>query len=199
MIQGQILPESLFGESIKKIILEEKPNTILEIGTWKGLGSTKVIIDSIIESNYKPKFISLESNKNFYDIAKNNLNPFLGYVDLLYGRIIEKSVVEEFVSENVLTDEMVIWLNNDLNDYLLCDNILNKLPNSIDFLLLDGGEFSTYCEWSVLKNRSKIVVLDDTLVLKCKKIREELLGDNNYELIIDNPNDRNGFSIFKKI
>jgi hypothetical protein len=93
---------------------------------------------------------------------------------------------------------MKVWLKNDLNDYFLCENILNQIPDNIDFLLLDGGEFSTYSEWNILKNRSKIIVLDDTLVLKCKKIREELLNDDNYELIIDYPSDRNGFAIFKK-
>jgi hypothetical protein len=198
MIQGQILNQSLFGGWIKKIITEEKPTTIVEIGTWKGLGSTKVIIDSIIESDYKPKFISLESNKNFYDTAKNNLNSLLDYVDLIYGRIVEKDVVESFVTDNVLTEEMKVWLKNDLNDYFLCENILNQIPDNIDFLLLDGGEFSTYNEWLLLKDRAKIVVLDDTLVLKCKQIREELLNDDNYELIIDYPSDRNGFAIFKK-
>lgn len=198
MIQGQILPESLFGKWIKKIITEEKPKTILEIGTWKGLGSTKVIIDSIISTDSEIKFISLESNKKFFDIAKTNLKSFLDYVDLIYGRVVEKNDVERFVSDNVLTEEMKVWLKNDLNDYSLSENVLNRIPDNIDFLLLDGGEFSTYIEWNILKNRSKIVLLDDTLVLKCKKIREELLNDDNYELIVDCLTDRHGFSIFRK-
>jgi hypothetical protein len=198
MIQGQILNQSLFGDWIKKIIKKETPKSILEIGTWKGLGSTKVIIDSIIENDYDVKFISLESNKNFYEIAKNNLNSFSDYVDLIYGRIVEKDVVEKFVSDNVLNEEMKVWLKNDLNDYFLCENVINKIPDNIDFLLLDGGEFSTYSEWLLLKDRTKIVALDDSLVMKCKKIREELLNDNNYELIVDSPTDRNGFAIFKK-
>lgn len=198
MIQGQILPESLFGKWIKKIITEEKPKTILEIGTWKGLGSTKVIIDSIISTDSEIKFISLESNKKFFDIAKTNLKSFLDYVDLIYGRVVEKNDVERFVSDNVLTEEMKVWLKNDLNDYSLSENVLNRIPDNIDFLLLDGGEFSTYIEWNILKNRSKIVLLDDTLVLKCKKIREELLNDDNYEVIVDCLTDRHGFSIFRK-
>lgn len=198
MIQGQILHQSLFGEWLKKIITEEKPKTILEIGTWKGLGSTKVIVDSIIENDYVAKFISLESNKDFHEIAKNNLNLFLDYVELIYGRIVEQDVVENFVSENSLTGEMKTWLKNDLYDYFLCENVINSIPDNIDFLLLDGGEFSTYNEWLLLKERTKIVALDDSAVMKCKKIKEELFNDDNYELIIDLPNDRNGFSIFRR-
>lgn len=198
MIQGQILNQSLFGDWITKIIKEELPKNILEIGTWKGLGSTKVIIDSIIDNNDGVNFISLESNKKFYEIAKNNLSPFSDYVELIYGRIVEKDVVEKFVSENILNEEMKVWLKNDLDDYFLCENVINKIPNNIDFLLLDGGEFSTYNEWFLLKDRTKIVALDDSSVMKCKKIREELLNDNNYDLIVDLPTDRNGFAIFKK-
>ena len=57
--QGQILDGSQFGVWIDKIITEYKPNTIVEIGTWKGLGSTKRIIDSIIKNKIDPVRISI--------------------------------------------------------------------------------------------------------------------------------------------
>jgi hypothetical protein len=195
--QGQILNGSLFATWLTNVISENKPKTIVEIGTWKGLGSTKVIIDSIIVNKLKTEFISLESNKNFYETAVGNLVGLSNHVKLIYGRVIEQSDILQFVNENVLTPEMNDWLSADLRDYDSCPHVLNLLPNEIDFLLLDGGEFSTYKEWKVLKDRTKIVALDDSLVLKCFKIRQELLQDNNYELIVDSK-DRNGFTIFKK-
>jgi hypothetical protein len=75
---------------------------------------------------------------------------------------------------------------------------MSQIPEHIDFLLLDGGEFSTYEEWKKLKDRTKIVALDDTKVLKSKQIREELLTNPDYEKIVDSE-DRNGFAIFKRI
>lgn len=195
--EGQILDGSQFGTWIDKIITDYKPNTIVEIGTWKGLGSTKRIIDSIIKNNYSPKFISLESNLTFYHTAVNNLKNFSDKVDLVWGRLVEKEDVDLFVSNNPITEEMNRWLNSDIVDYLECENVIHKIPNQIDFLLLDGGEFSTYAEWTILKDKTSIVALDDSKSLKCKQIREELLNDQSYKLIIDST-DRNGFTIFIK-
>jgi hypothetical protein len=195
--QGQILDGSQFGMWIDKIITDYKPNTIVEIGTWKGLGSTKRIIDSIIKNEYSPNFLSLESNFFFYQTAVNNLSKFSDKVELIWGRLVEKEDVDSFVSNNPITEEMQRWLSSDINDYLKCEDVTDKIPQVIDFLLLDGGEFSTYAEWVLLKDRTKVVALDDSKTLKCKQIREELLNDNSYELIIDS-SDRNGFTIFKK-
>ena len=61
--QGQMLEHSERGKILIEIIKGIKPKNVVEIGTWKGLGSTKCIIDSIDnESN----FISIESNYNFH-------------------------------------------------------------------------------------------------------------------------------------
>jgi hypothetical protein len=195
--QGQILDGSQFGVWIDKIITEYKPNTIVEIGTWKGLGSTKRIIDSIIKNKITPNFLSLESNQSFYDIANINLKNYLDIVTLILGRIIESEDIQSFISKNTISNQMYKWLESDLKDYLICKNVINKIPSKIDFLLLDGGEFSTYIEWRILKDRCNIVALDDSLILKCKQIREELLNDTDYTLIVDS-SDRNGFTIFKK-
>ena len=195
--EGQILNGSQFGTWIDKIITDYKPNTIVEIGTWKGLGSTKRIIDSIEKNQIKPTFISLESNLSFYETAKRNLKDKLNEVKLIRGRIVGEEEIESFLSKNEITEQMMGWLRSDLNDYVSCENVLNQIPETIDFLLLDGGEFSTYHEWIVLKERTKIIALDDTLTLKCKQIREELLNDENYKVIIDS-SDRNGFAIFIK-
>ena len=78
------------------------------------------------------------------------------------------------------------------------ENVLNKIPEKIDLLLLDGGEFSTYSEWLKLKDRSTIIMLDDTTATKCKKINDELKSSENYTLIFET-SENNGFSVFEKI
>lgn len=195
--QGQVLNGSQFGMWIDKTITDYKPSIIVEIGTWKGLGTTKRIIDSIEKNQITPTFISLESNLSFYETATRNLKDKLNTVKLIRGRIVGEEEIKSFLSKNEITEQMMGWLRSDLNDYVSCENVLNQIPETIDFLLLDGGEFSTYHEWVVLKDRTKIIALDDTLTLKCKQIREELLNDENYKVIIDS-SDRNGFAIFIK-
>tara|TARA_Y100001960_G_C14718523_1_gene851091 strand:+ start:395 stop:1852 length:1458 start_codon:yes stop_codon:yes gene_type:complete len=195
--QGQILENTKFATSIGAVINKYKPEYILEIGTWKGLGSTKVILDSIIKANYDPDFISLESNLNFYNAAKENLNHYKNKVKLVYGRIIELEIYSKYVTQLNLSDEHKLWMKDDLKNYNECPNVSKLLPNEIDFLLLDGGEFSTYLEWEMLKDRSKIVALDDTKVEKTKKIMNELIADSNYESLYKS-DERNGFHIFFK-
>lgn len=196
MIQGQLLDTTERGQILKKIISHYKPKNIVEIGTWKGLGSTKCIVDSI---NYdEVNFISIESNYDFYVIAQSNLSNYRDKVNLIYGKIVEKEDLLDFTNNEKLSSEQKKWLQEDIKNIEKCSNIIESIPNVIDFLLLDGGEFSTYPEWIKLKNRVKIVVLDDVRELKTKKIYNELLTDNNYKLIIET-NDGNGFSVFEKI
>ena len=195
--QGQILEGSTFGNWLETIITIYRPKTIVEIGTWKGLGSTKRIIDSIAKNNLDAEFYSLEANKGFHEIATANLSAVLSdKVHLLYGRIIEVREIHDFVQRNEISAVQSGWLQNDLMDFARCENVLAQLPESIDFLLLDGGEFSTYAEWSKLKDRTKVVALDDTVELKNREIRQQLLDDPSYELITDSQ-ERNGFSIFR--
>ena len=48
---GQLNMNSKEGYLLDKFILENNFQTILEIGTWNGLGSTKTIIDSLKKQN----------------------------------------------------------------------------------------------------------------------------------------------------
>jgi len=202
-INGQILEGSLFADHIGLIIKKYKPKIIVEIGTWKGLGSTKRIIDSIINSNLDCSFITLETDLNCYTIAQNNLKNYIKYVDLLYGKIIDKSDIFKFLdlypisNESFSIEQQQSWLSADVKNMEKCPNVLDKIPANIDFLLLDGGEFSTYSEWMLLKDRSKVIALDDTRMQKCKYIKLDILNNQNkYNILIDS-DDRNGFMIIE--
>lgn len=57
--------------------------------------------------------------------------------------------------------------------------------------MLDGGEFTTWFEYLIIKNKCKILLLDDTNTSKCTKIKDDILKDNKWEILfIDN--ERNG-------
>lgn len=193
MINGQILPSSTFCDAIQGIIATYKPKNIVEIGTWKGLGSTKCIIDSILINNLQCNFLSLESNLLFFQEAIANLKNYTNYVQLVHGRIVEAEEVLahcEKIKDKVNQD----YLSSDIKDINNNKNVLNLIPNNIDFCLLDGGEYSTFLEWKILKERIQIVALDDTLTPKCELVKQEILNDSSYRIIIDS-HDRNGFLI----
>ena len=65
-------------------------------------------------------------------------------------------------------------------------------------VLLDGGEFCSYAEFEyVMANLNpKVIILDDTNIIKCSKARQELLEDENWLAFYDDLNDRHGAAIF---
>jgi hypothetical protein len=194
MIQGQIQKTTERGLIITNIIKEYKPKNIVEIGTWKGLGSTLCVIESI---DYSVNFISIESNYEFYNIAKENLKDYSKIVNLEYGRIIEISEIESFLKEVELDSIQQQWLSDDINNFNKCNNIFNKLPENIDLLILDGGEFSSYKEWEKLKIKTNIVILDDINVLKNKKVFHELSNDTTFQML-NITDEGNGLATFKR-
>jgi hypothetical protein len=193
-IFGQINENTERWSLIKNQLDSDEIMNVVEIGTWKGMGSTLCIVKN---KRQHSNFISLESNLEHHEIAKQNLLDYSNDVKLIYGRIVEIDDVKSFVENLNLSEEQKVWLANDLKDFENAPNVYNILPERIDFLLLDGGEFSTYNEWTKLKNLTSIVALDDTRALKCSKIVDELLNDTSYELV-SSTNEGNGFSIFKK-
>jgi len=193
--QGQITPDTLRGKAIKSTIQQNDCNKIVEIGTWKGMGTTLCILQSMKDGC---DFTTLESDITMYDIANNNLKEHKDKLKMIYGSISEISEINEFVSDIYLDDQQKGWLDYDIESIKNCPNVLNLLPESIDFLLLDGGEFSTYSEWMKLKSRSEIVALDDINCLKTRRIFKELVNDSNY-VLLHLINEVNGFAIFQKV
>ena len=88
-----------------------------------------------------------------------------------------------------------LWYHKDMELLSQSKNITDELPEQIDFLILDGGEYSTYPEWQILKDRTKFFVLDDTNILKCSQIKAEILSSDKYSVLYDVTNDRNGYLV----
>jgi hypothetical protein len=104
----------------------------------------------------------------------------------------------EIFPECLSNDLYKKWNDVDIINMKKCNIFLerNDLPNIFDVLLLDGGEFTTYYEFQLLKNRCKYLLLDDINVAKCTKIVEEIKNEpEKWKIIIENTNIRNGFMV----
>jgi hypothetical protein len=90
-----------------------------------------------------------------------------------------------------------LWFEQDAQAINTCPDVGDLLPEKIDLLLLDGGEFSTNAEFRKLESRSRMIALDDTNARKCLKIREYVLANpQDYDIIMDDVTDRNGVMVF---
>ena len=205
MNQGQINRGSQLGEIIYNFCKKDEVKIIFEIGTWNGLGTTKCIYDAIIDSKKDDYYVlSLESNKQFHEQAIKNL-PKLKNFDLLLGRIIEVDELFQIndmgesyysvISPNMLKE----WRDEDIQNYNKISNIFDKIPESIDLAILDGGEFSSFQEFKKIEDRTSYFILDDTNIMKNFKVSEYMRNNKNYEILFDVPSDRNGFLVSKKI
>ena len=194
MIDGQ-LKNKLF-----ELITNNEIKDIVEIGTWNGLGSTTMLLDIIIESDKNINFYSIESDAHCFKAAKKNLRNNLENVNLILGRVHEVDDLD-YVNKNTIIEygygEIEYeWFIQDLRRYKKINNVLSQIPNTIDILLLDGGEFSGYADFLSLYLRSKFIVLDDTNKFKQYNVLifiEE--HKDNFELIYDSEN-RGGVKIF---
>lgn len=199
-VNGQINIETNLGKIISYLASSECYKNYLEIGTWKGGGSTKCFADEILKRN-DVKFISLESNKNMFDEALKLWNHKISdNFMILHGRIVEPEDLcteEEIIKEKDFSVQWIDWLKQDLNSLKTCKNIVDILPSVLDVVLLDGGEFSSYSEFKILSEKTNIFILDDTNVLKNRKTRKILLEDQeNWKCLFDVKNERNGYSVF---
>jgi len=164
---GQLSNETVEGELLTNFISNNDIRNVLEIGTWNGLGSTKTILDALLKNSPNFNFISIETDKIFYNKAKKNLHNYLGNnFQILLGRIIE---VDELPDAKDIDFEKfgfsksnIEWLIQDLRRYKKTKNIYNQLPENYDLVFLDGGEFSTFPEFLKLYKKTKYICLDDT-------------------------------------
>jgi hypothetical protein len=200
---GQINYEhDALGKYLVEIAEHPSIKVIVEIGAWNGLGTTRCILHGLEKANKKEyKFISLECNPEQYiNAVNNNCKKINKNFNLVYGKIIDESVITSWFDENELTQEQHDWLKQDVEWLAKVPNVLDIIPEVIDFLVLDGGEFTTYLEWSVLKERVNYVALDDSTTLKCKKIRQEIIDSNKFKILVDDPNgSRYGCFIAKRL
>jgi predicted O-methyltransferase YrrM len=124
------------GEYLSSLILENKPNLVLEFGTsngfstlWlaKNLDSTsKIYTIEVDDSRFK------DAKKNFSDCKLNNINQIKGeiseilnsnqldnlkfdFVLLDAGQKIYKEIIEKLIEKNLI----------DTNTKILCDNVLS--------------------------------------------------------------------------
>lgn len=197
---GQINLDTKFGKRIYDFSKNPKVKSILEIGTWNGLGSTRCFVESLKTRNDYYIFYSLECNSDKYQIAKDH------YKDLKNINILNEVLLQEMPKdiydrfpELKINQQFNYWNSIDFQNMKDKNLFLKRvnLPEIFDIIMLDGGEFTTYYEFQILKNRCKIFMMDDVNVSKGRLIYEEIINNPNMWEVIEKDNERNGFLICK--
>lgn len=202
MTTGQINLNTKLGNIIYNLVYFNKFKNIVDVGTWNGLGTTYCVLKALEDKNEltATNLYTVELYPEMVEIAKKNLSKYLhlNNFKMLNGSMIDFNEVYWFDHSSIdFNNDMhaKLWYEKDIQNLKNSKNIFNELPNNIDLLILDGGEYSTYPEWKKLESRVKYFVLDDSNILKCNKIRQEVLQNKNIEILHDVQNDRNGYVV----
>lgn len=197
-------------------------NNILEIGASSGNGSTEAL--QIGKKNHYNKFnkninlFSLEVCKERFDLLKNRYTDefFFPYniSSINIEEFPDKQVIINFYNPNLQNikidndlNRVLGWYDNDIN-YIKTNNIKqdginmikkeHNIIDNFDCVLIDGSEFTGFIEFKKIYG-SKYILLDDIKTFKNYNTHQYLKNDNNYKLLIENYETRNGFSCFMKL
>jgi hypothetical protein len=143
------------------------------------------------------KLYSIEGNKEMYEQARQVWNG-VPQVNVMWGTLHRNVLSREEVEKHPAFDKIALHYNLHYDsEYKACkESPLVQIP-PCDVILLDGGEFSTKGDWEALYHPNlKVVILDDTTLIKTSDIRAQLLQDPAWRCVEDYPNDRNGWAIF---
>ena len=200
--KGQICGDD-FSEIIQSVASNPRYCSFLEVGTWNGLGSTKAFANGFAKRSPDSFiFYSLECNVDkSRDAARlyESIPSMHLLNEVLWNEEPDKffEIFPQCASNPVFKH----WHHVDMENMKRCNVFLKRvdLPPIFDVILLDGGEYTTYYDFKIIKDRCSILMLDDTNTDKCKIIVEEIRRTPEVWNIIKESRTRNGFLIAQKI
>ena len=183
---GQFSKNTDCWNLMKELAQDLNNEKFLEVGTWNGYGSTMAIVEGIrTRKNSNYIFYSLECNKEknqsdsqFYKDEKNVhiLNEVLTKLPL-------EIIAKKFPFIKKEDGKFHEWAELDYQNCESCELFWGKRLASkkiFDVVILDGGEYTSWFEFLLLKNKTNIFVLDDTRSVKNKDAYADLKNDSEW-------------------
>ncbi len=195
---GQIKKHHEIGKWIEFLSSLSGVDSIVEVGTWNGAGSSMAIARGVVSRSKKDRdqvqVFGYEINPVMAKAARRRLSKF-SFFNVVFGSLV--SIYD--LDRTNLTQTEESWLKQDEKWILAAPNVFNSLPRNLDLLILDGGEFSTLAEFRLLKDRvSQWIILDDTNTRKCAQILRTIEFEEEF-LIVYQSQERNGTAILRRI
>jgi hypothetical protein len=194
---GQVDARSQLGRWITLLSSCDSVQAIVEVGTWRGNGTTRRITEGLDQRRVQDaRAVCIEADRPMALEAAGRYRR-RGDVDVIWGRLVSTADV----LDDDLTPEEAGWLAADLERLAAAPLVINTLPAAIDLLILDGGEFTTYAEFMLLRSRvARWIVLDDTKTRKCRRIVESVEAGLVPDFrVVDASAERNGVAVLHRV
>lgn len=199
---------SKFGRDLFLTVRLLRLQSVLEIGSFDGDGSTQVFIRAL-QPFARKKLVCLELRDDRFGNLQHNtashdwVEPMHASTvswEAFTNRDFDRDVWPHYQSGDLeLHDRVKGWWEDDVRIIRQSTQpgYLESNTDYFDGVFIDGGEFSGYDEFRLLRGRTHCFMLDDAFkVFKTRKVYQELAADPAWRLIRQNKNDRNGTAIF---
>jgi len=190
-----------FVDALSEVFASGKCLSILETGTYKGLGSTKVIADIVdrkkVNLNY---FYTLEVDKTFYTEALKNLSLY-PFVQVLWGMSVNKKEAIRFINNDEILDNhetildvYIDVLNNPKLFYIneingnLSNSHTNYFKKIINIFTQSYPMENCFRRIiPILREDNPLFVLDSSGGIGYLEFNlvKELMGNKSYYLVLD--------------
>jgi len=192
---GQVDLNSQIGQWIKLLAQDPDVKTVVEIGAWNGRGTTACLKLGAESRPDCVRVLSLEAERDLAAKAASfHMNSRV--IEIVWGSVIGPEDLDGID----LTEVESNWFHQERNSLQNCPRVLQTIPASIDLLILDGGEFSTYSEWELLQSRvTKWCVLDDISMRKGRRIVDEVSKSAGPWRILMRASERNGTAVLLRL
>ncbi|NJN87144.1 MAG: glycosyltransferase family 4 protein [Leptolyngbyaceae cyanobacterium SL_7_1] len=217
----RIIPAEIKDDEFYQFIYTLSANspiqTVLEIGSSSGEGSTHAFVSGLRENPNHPQLFCLEVSKPRFDQLRATYESD-GFVHCYNSSSVPveafptaSEVVQFYQSTptnlNASAIESVLeWLQQDIQ-YVLDANVnsdgiqqikQNHTISTFDVVLIDGSEFTGAAELDAVWG-ARLILLDDINSFKNYHNHHQLLRDRQYKLLVQNTSLRNGYSVFERI
>lgn len=184
--EGQLGASTPVGQFLAKIVQIPEFKNFIEVGTWNGRGSTKCIMNGLVQRSDKTSFYSLEADKGRCQSGQDFwATQEKGNVDLhlLWGKLSDKMVTREYVQTHPKFSDQLQYFDIEASQTHEAPLVDGVLPKDVEFVFLDGGEFCSIFDFNVLVKKYahslKVIGLDDIDNLKNDLVYKNLTQEDS--------------------
>ena len=182
---GQLHPDTPVGNFLNHTAQNPEFKTFMEFGTWNGQGSTLCIGSALAAREDKTTFVSLEADKGRRDAAADfwttqnhgNMN-----LDLVWGKVSTDMLTQEYVAKHPKFSDQLQYYDIEISQTSECPLVDAELPETIDVVLFDGGEFCSIGDYKFVMKKYpdvKMIICDDIDTIKNELIYNHLTQDGS--------------------
>jgi len=198
----EITSSDPFGLAIAQTIRACRVQSVIEVGSWDGRGSTTAIMHAL-EPMPDRRLVCIEPDPQRHAELQGTVSG-KPWISTVCGRSVSREAMTPKSFEEVWRspynrlrypeDEVRRWWGEQRGGPGYLETLTDE---RFDAALIDGCEFCGWDDYRLLKDRVRVLMLDDVFhAYKCSQAHEHLRSDSQWSCIWSSAFVRNGASIW---